>query len=78
MGPHIPENVAREVLDFFGDDAGYPAGSFFSAVMLAFSRADGHNFALLYASFPEYGEAMRTAMTESLDDLRDIAGATQR
>lgn len=53
----IPDEVAAHVLWQEGH-GGYPAGSFTTALLKAWSLADSQNAARLAKAFPEYGAAI--------------------
>lgn len=73
----ITSAVANHVLYAYGR-GGYPPGSFVSALLAAFDKADTGNFAKLSAAFPEYGYAIHLAAREAdgIDKLRALAGAS--
>jgi hypothetical protein len=58
MSPMPFHHAAAVVLHWAGQDGGYPAGSFVSHLLEAFSCADPKNFYLLHRAFPNLGAAM--------------------
>ncbi|HJW01591.1 MAG TPA: hypothetical protein VJ617_21065 [Arthrobacter sp.] len=67
------EDVIRNVLHYFGEPGGWPAGSFTSNIMRAYQGADPGNRARLRLGFPELAEAMDLVLgsMEGIDKLRD-------
>ena len=67
-----PEVAAHTLYHFRGE--GYPPGSFTEALLVAFSRADSSNRALLGLGFPDYYKAISLAQDhlDGIDKLRAI------
>lgn len=74
----VPLEVARAVLWHYGDtNLGIEPGGFFSALILAISRADPENRDRLRASFPQHVIAVEAVKTQpwGLDWLRGLVKA---
>lgn len=56
------KKIYQHVAWFFDYGEGTKPGSFVSALLHAFSKADPSNFQKLSLGFPEYGKAMAMAM----------------
>lgn len=69
----VTKEVAAHTLYHFRGE-GYPPGSFTEALLVAFSRADSSNRALLGLGFPDYYKAISLAQDhpEGIDLLRTI------
>lgn len=70
---YVTKEVAAHVLHHFRGE-GYAPGSFTTALITAFAKADPHNRARLDMAFPEYGEAMTMALNDrnGIAELRKI------
>ncbi|RKN61902.1 hypothetical protein D7231_32030 [Streptomyces klenkii] len=68
----IPSEVAAHVL-FHEGHGGYPAGSFTTKLLAAWTSADDANAARLADAFPAYGAAIALLRRGELDRLRAIA-----
>ena len=75
IGQTLDATVAAQVLNHIGR-GGYPAGSFVSALLVAWSRADPTNQVLLSRAYPGIGEAMRlTNEPGGIEKLQEVAAS---
>ncbi|MFJ5090009.1 hypothetical protein [Streptomyces sp. NPDC088674] len=75
--PIIPAEIAAHVLWHEGE-GGHPAGSFTTALLIAWAHADHANEARLAAEWPEYAAAYALfAQPGGIARLREIAEAAQ-
>jgi hypothetical protein len=71
-------DVYRNVLWLFGDrEHGYEPGSFRESLLIAFARADPHNFHRLEAAFPLIGSAVNLAknVEGGMDIMREAVSS---
>lgn len=70
----ITQEEAAHVLNYYDSSKGWKPGSFATALIHAFTKADQENTARLAMGFPGYYEAMRLARYEryGLDILESI------
>lgn len=73
----ISQDIIRNVLFYFGDQRGWPAGSFVSHLLRAFQCADPENFFRLSRAFPDHAWAMRTVMNDE-HGMETLAGMLTR
>ena len=74
----ITQEEAAHVLHYYDSSKGWQGGSFTTALITAFTKADPENTMHLAWGFPGYCEAMRLARygRDGLDILEDIFNNT--
>jgi hypothetical protein len=60
----MDENAARQVLWMYDADGGMQPGSFITALLSAWMKADFQNRARLASAFPHYAEPMKLMQGE--------------
>lgn len=79
IGQRVDVDVANQVLNQFGQ-GGYPGGSFVTALLDAWRKADPTNQSLLGRAYPGFATAIDLANLPGgieIDRLKEIAGGQQ-
>lgn len=65
------EDLARNVLHYFGQPGGYPPGSFISNMLRAYQGADPGNKARIRLGFPELADTMDLVL-DNMDGIDQL------